>query len=246
MSRIPMMPKSLDLRTVNSGTKDDPAQRLVESPLMDLLPTFREPLAASFTEVTVPPATDCSAAAGWYPLIDLDVDKSFGQDVMLFSADVDQLSPDVVGDVGNNYLPWGANDPASGGNGTGNGACIVIGTNLPITGKSGWTAATINVAGMNQTGVQQVIRSDRAQYILARPFPVGSYGTSSQVRRTITKSWAPYGYRFPRGSRIQAALVVLGSQIVNATGADQLLRGGASIQLWCGMTRNPSNFGSLT
>lgn len=227
-----------------SGSNAREAQ--ARSPLIDILPTFREPISASFKEVAVPLGTDCSAAAAWFPLIDIDVADAFGQEVMLFSIDVDQLSPDVAGDAGNVYLPWGDDSPSVTSQGTGNGAYIVCGTNLPITGVEYgvWKTATCNLAGMNSSGVPLLVQSDRAQYILARPFPTGQYGATSQVRRTITKSWAPYGYRFPLGSRIQAALVIQGSKIVAPT--DQIIRGGASIQMWCGMTRNAANFGSLT
>lgn len=244
MTSFPNMPRAFGLMPTTSAVKGGPAGlSQVQSPLIDLLPTFREPLAASFVEIDVP-GIDCSGSAAWYSLIDVDVDSAFGQDVLLFSADIDQLSPDVLGDAANDYLPWGQNDPASAGYGTGSGAVIVIGTNLPTTGKAGWTAAPINIAGMNQTGTPTVQVNDRAQYILSRAFPVGAYGTATQVRRTITKSWAPFGYRFPRGSRIQAALVVQGSQIV-VPGLTKHIRGGASVQLWCGMTQNPTTFGSL-
>lgn len=245
MSRLPGMPRSLDLRPVTTARSGaTPNQDQVHSPLVSILPTFVEPITAGFTEIIVPNGTDCSAQAAWYPLIDVPVDEAYGQDVMLFSADVDQLSPDVAGDPGN-YIPWGQNDPGSTGNGTGNGAWIVIGTNLPIGGANRWVASYAPLPGTNQTGVPTIVQSTRPQYILSRPFPAGCYGTSSQVRRTVTKNWAPYAYRFPLGSRIQAAVVVLGSQINNVSGIDLPIRGGAHVQLWLGQARNTTTLGTL-
>jgi hypothetical protein len=245
MSRLPGVPRSLDIRPVTTARSGaTPNQDQVQSPLVSILPTFLEPLTGGFTEINVPNGTDCSGAAAWYPLIDVDVSQAYGQDVMLFSADVDQLSPDVVGEA-TVYLPWGQNDPLSGGNGTGNGAWIVIGTNLPISGANGWVASYAPLPSTNQTGVPLLVQSTRPQYILSRPFPCGSYGTSSQVRRTVTKNWAPYAYRFPLGSRIQAALVVLGSQIENTSGFDVPIRGGAHVQLWLGQARNTTTLGTV-
>lgn len=206
---------------------------LVGSPFADKLPTFEEPLVGDFETISVPIGTDCSIAAAWYPLLDVDVDSTFGQDVEVFSIDVDRCAADVDGDAVNDYLPWGTS--------AGGAAAIVVGSNLPIAGATGWVTAPAAIAGVNQTGAPDV-QSGRSPYLLVRRFPGGKYTDASPVRSVITKSWAPFVARFPRGSRIQAALVVRGSQIV-ALGANKYIRGAGSVQIWAGLSSNRKTFG---
>lgn len=203
------------------------AQDLVRSPFADKLPTFEEPLFAEFETIPVAAGINCSTAAAWYPLLDVDVEQVYGQDVSIFSIDVDRCAADVDGDALNNYLPWGS---AAGG-----AAAIVVGTSLPIAGATDWVCAPCNLAGINQTGAPDSM-GGRSPYLLARRFPGGKFTDAAPVRSVITKSWAPFVYRCPRGSRIQAALVVRGDQIV-APGASYI-RGAGSVQIWVGLTAN--------
>lgn len=235
MGRIPIPGTGWMGLRAQAGDTSPPGRQaqLVGSPFADKLPTFEEPLVGEFETINVSIGTDCSGAAAWFPLLDVDVDTTFGQDVEVFSIDVDRASTDVDGDAPNGYLPWGSS--------SGGAAALVVGANLPITGASDWVVAPAAIAGVNGGGGPSV-QSGRSPYLLVRRFPGGKFTDASPVRSVITKSWAPFVARFPRGSRIQAALVVRGTQIVSLA-ANSFIRGAGQVQIWCGLSSNRKTFG---
>lgn len=212
------------------------------SPIIADLPTFDEPLVCGFSEIEVPTATDCSAAAAWYGLLDVKIRDTYGQEVGLFKVETELCSPDLVG-VEDVYLPWGTDDPG-GGFGSGVGVYIVIGTNLPTRGRPAqWVTAGCPLPGANATGTPLMMSVGRSPYILQRSFPTGSFGAADQVKSRLPSSFAPFIKRLSLDDSLQVALVVRGNRIVNP-GTAQYIRGFAMISMWLGNTVNGQTFGT--
>lgn len=207
------------------------------SPYTNKLPIMREPIYGGFApSILVPNGT--AAAAGtnskWFGLIDVAI-EDIGQELYLWGATFTQCScePDAAG---TNQV-WGDL--------YGNGAALVIGINLPTRGRPGvWVDGPCSIPGVEATPTPIVSQSGM-KLIHWETFPPGSVNVALPTvpyKRIIPRSFAPFIYRYPYGTRLEAALVIRGSQAANASGVDHTLRGTGEIKLHVGQTRQMSGW----
>lgn len=215
--------------------KPDRAGKATRSPLTDIFPHVSMSIDGGFADIPVPAGTLSSLPTGfsaYYPLIDLSVDQ-LGQELLLFGFDLTAESTHANA-TGNDVI-WGDTK--------GRQAAIVIGDgNLPITGKTTWTAGPSSIPGLEAT--TSIVQSSSGRVIDYQTFPPGSQADAIPFKVDWSRRYSPWVYRFPFGSRLQAALVVRGSQIQAGAGASKTLRGSAIIRLRCGLTVTPTGLTS--
>lgn len=205
-----------------------PQAKLTRSALTDLFPTFAHSVHGGFTSINIPDQTFATLTAGfsaWFPLIDIGID-ALNQEMVLFGWECNQVSCEYNA-VAPNQI-WG--------NVRGEGAAIVLGDGrLPIPpGVSGWVQAPCTIPGIETTAGSVLSQSQHSQYIDYCQFPPGSYQDAIPFKWIRPKTFAPWVWRFPYGSRLQVALVVRGSQIQNVSGVAHTLRGTVTVQLHVG------------
>lgn len=209
-----------NLRSLSINEPPMPGGQAVVSPssqsrsdLIDRLPTLREATSFGFTKITVPTGLDFTTSDAWYPLVDLDVKDDYGQELLLTGVTFDMVPTENTGATVPN-INWG--------DGFGAGAAIVIGTGLPITGQSTtWVGAPSGLPSFTGNTLTQSIKD---RYVFTKWFPTGNYADATPAKQVVPRTFSPFVYRFPFGSRVQVALVVKGSYIVNSSGVDRFIR----------------------
>ncbi len=208
-------------------------------PLTDVYSTFDKEISGGFqASLTIPNNTVIAATEdAWFGLVDIAA-ETIGQDVMLFSWVAEQLSTEYNGTLPNK--PWGSTQGSTRGDGS--AAALVIGDGtLPITGQLGtWISGPCAIPNIHAT--PNPVTNESGRYIDWLSFPVGGYADAIPFKRALPRSWAPFVYKFPTGTRLQAALVVRGTQINNVSGIEHALRGIAAVKLQVGLTSALSAF----
>ena len=223
-----------------------PAQRRVSNrakttrgPLTDVYSTFNKEISGGFAaSLTIPNNTIIGANDdAWFGLIDIPAEE-IGQDVMLFSWVAEQVSTEYNGTLP--VKPWGSTQGSTRGDGS--AAALVVGDGtLPITGKLGtWISGPCAIPSIHAT--PNPVTNEQGRYIDWVTFPVGGYADAIPFKRVLPRSWSPFVYKFPTGTRLQLAMVVRGTQINNVSGIEHTLRGIASGKLQVGLTSALSAF----
>jgi hypothetical protein len=177
------------------------------------LPGFRS-MSGYFRSINFKSAvTIPSGLSAWYGLNRIRVDADTAQDVLVASIQAELMStdPDATG------ANTGAASPNDWGTAQGQGAAIVVGIDLPIE-LNEWTAAAYYGPDVEAGGNDLVSQRMLSPYMWTLGFPPGKWGASTLERIVVTRSFVPFVQRVTKGSSIDIALVVRGSQISGITG----------------------------
>lgn len=228
-------------RPAGAGPRAVPKGQQTFSPLTDLFPSTRKIGLCGFTAVTVPDAflTAAPSGTGWYKLLDIDPAEVAGQECALFAINLTLGSADVLG-IGTNAMAWGRSTSGIGNADAGSNAAIVIGKNLPGT-VGAWRLAGCQLPGLSGGGT---VTNDPSHILHYAYFPPGNFFSTSPQRLEARAVFSPYVYRFPRGQRLQAALVVR-PDAWPAGGADKVLYGHAAVSFDFGLVTTPESYGAV-
>lgn len=206
-------------------------RRAGRSELGDILPPIATVVHGSATSIAIPAGTSIGAnLCGWYPLIDIAV-KDFGEDLLLFGWSCTLLST--------NPTPTTPATQAAWGNTRGERAAIVFGDGeLPIASGGVWNGAPCNLAGVC-AGIS-LDASERPRYLGYQLFPIGSYTDAIPFKWSVPFLASPFVRRLTSDRRLQAALVIDGTQLT--TGANKSWVGSVAVSMHIGFTQHPVAF----
>lgn len=221
--------------TVASEAADARDQR-PDSPVAAEYPTMIT-IKGGFTRIPIGSAvTIPTGQAAWYPLVRLELGNGGRPGLAVFGLTLTMTSPDIQGSGGGLA---GTSTPLAWGNKQGEGAAVVLGTDLP-TKVGQWAAGPCQEPGVVASGNGLYNATSRSNEIWAATFPPGAYSDPVPVKWIIAPSFQPYVVRFTPGRRLEVALAINGSTISGISSRN--LYGYASVQLHVGLpetVRNP-------
>lgn len=222
-----MRARTMARPAVNKG---GPERKAGRSELGDILPPIGTVVHGSATSIAIPAGTNIAAnLCGWYPLIDIPV-RDFGEDLLLFGWSCTLVST--------NPTPTTPATQATWGNTRGERAAIVFGDGELPTAGSVWNGAACNIAGV--CAGLSLNQSERPRYLGYQLFPPGSYTDAIAYKWSVPFLASPFIRRLTPDRRLQAALVIDGTQIT--AGANKSWVGSVSVSMHIGFTQHPVAF----
>jgi hypothetical protein len=224
-----------------------PAQRAIDpgrnqrSPLIDLLPTFSQPIEAGFLQLQTP-STTVTAGDGqvlWYGLRSVSIPEDLSQEVALFGIDYLVASPN----------PLGSGDAAPWGDINRKGAAVIIGKNLPVS-EGLWYTGSTGIRGLGGPG-DSASTQKRQRFISVIRLPDGDYGNTDATavadlasRKYVQNSirFGPFVHRLSAGERLDIALVFLPGNTDNYGEDGHVLNGHVDVNVWIADTDSTSSW----
>lgn len=196
------------------------------SPLASQLPTFATEMVY-FNQITVPDGMAATAGqSAVYGLRRVRVPADTGEEIGFLGADFHLLPADSSGVA----TPVGGMAALAWGDTSGLSAAIIIGRNLDMV-EGQWKSATVYLPGLEQAAHCFTSRAGQPRYLVTRWFPAGKWNDTAPNKYQQFVPVAGYVDRITRDETLDVALVVRGSQIVNASGQPKAIVGLAAMNL---------------
>lgn len=198
------------------------------SPLASQLPSF-DTEEVFFHQIRVPDGTSIpSGQSAIYGLRRLRVPDDTGEEIGFLGADFHLLPTDVdaagsVASGGGTALGWGDT--------RGMAAAVIVGRSLDMV-EGAWKGTAVYLPGLETSSPCLTSRAGQTKYLLRRWFPAGKWNDTTPNKYQQFVPVAGFVERVTQGETLDVALVVRGSQIVNASGSVKSIVGLASIGLY--------------
>lgn len=209
--RVPSLPHLIHAGPTRIDPPSPGAQkRNSPSLLTDQFPGFKS-LPFGFTQIAVANPAIAVGASAWIGLGRWTVGGTapfdIQQEVGIYGITL-ELGP--TDNVSAADISWGTT--------LGLGGAIVVGTNLPFGAVGAVSASTAFIPGVEATGNGALLAQRQSAYLFDTGFASGKFTDGTPNKAWLRITYAPYIFRVNRGTTIDAALVIRGSQINGQTG----------------------------